>query len=206
VPASLPTLRHDDVNSAGGCPPRLFSAADCVQNDSVGVVDLLDVAGGIAPHQRHDPHPGFNGLVKATVLIGGDNQIAAKRTIGERLRLANHVSGGSGPRQGHMPSAPAFETAAASWGTADIGAWTIGCSIPSSSQTGVRTNTTDPFAPARSASNQLDVDPSGQRRQVVGPDMAFRDAVTFEVAVAGLCQLGAVWPQHWVTARTTRRR
>jgi len=36
-----------------------------------------------------------------------------------------------------MPSPPAFETAAASSGTADIGAWTIGCSMPSSSQTGV---------------------------------------------------------------------
>ena len=99
MPASLPTLRHDDINSAGDCPPRLFSAADRVQNDSVGVVDLLDVAGGISPHQRHDPHTGFQGLVKATVLIGVENQIAAKRTIGERRRLTNHVSGGSGPRQ-----------------------------------------------------------------------------------------------------------
>ena len=39
-----------------------------------------------------------------------------------------------------MPSAPAFETAAASSATADMGAWTMGCSIPSSSQTGVRTS------------------------------------------------------------------
>src|SRR5271168_3181630 len=54
----------------------------------------------------------------------------------------------------NMPSAPAFETSAASWGTADIGACTIGCSIPSTSQTGVRTDTTYPFAPARRASNQ----------------------------------------------------
>ena len=39
-----------------------------------------------------------------------------------------------------MPSAPAFETAAASRGTAGppIGAWTIGCSMPSRSQSGVR--------------------------------------------------------------------
>ena len=36
-----------------------------------------------------------------------------------------------------MPSAPAFETAAASRGTATIGARTIGCSIPSNSHTGV---------------------------------------------------------------------
>ena len=70
-----------------------------MQDDSVGVVDLLDVAGGISPKQRHDPQTGFKGLVKTTVLIGGENQIAAKRTIGECRRLANHVSGGSGPRQ-----------------------------------------------------------------------------------------------------------
>jgi hypothetical protein len=71
-----------------------------VQNDSVGVVDLLDVASGISPHERHDPHTGFKGLVETTMLIGGENQIAAERTIGERRRLANHVSGGSGPGQG----------------------------------------------------------------------------------------------------------
>ena len=44
----------------------------------------------------------------------------------------------------NIPSTPAFETAAASSGTADIGAWTIGCSIPSSSQTGVRIASTYP--------------------------------------------------------------
>src|ERR1035438_1139955 len=38
-----------------------------------------------------------------------------------------------------MPSAPAFETAAASGGMAAMGAWTIGCSIPSISHTGVLT-------------------------------------------------------------------
>ena len=43
-----------------------------------------------------------------------------------------------------MPSAPAFETAAASRGTATMGAMTIGCSIPSNSHTGVRTA----FAPS----------------------------------------------------------
>jgi hypothetical protein len=42
--------------------------------------------------------------------------------------------------------------------------------------------------------------------QVAGPDVAFRDAVMFEVAVAGLCQSSAGLAQHWVTARTTRRR
>ena len=43
-----------------------------------------------------------------------------------------------------MPSAPAFETAAASRGTATMGARTIGCSIPSNSHTGVLTA----FAPS----------------------------------------------------------
>ena len=38
-----------------------------------------------------------------------------------------------------MPSAPAFETAAAAWGMSTMGAWTIGCSIPSISHTGVLT-------------------------------------------------------------------
>jgi hypothetical protein len=65
-----------------------------------------------------------------------------------------------------MPSAPGFETAAASWGTADIGAWTIGCSIPSRSQTGVRTNITYLFAPTPAPATSLHVDPSRQHRRI----------------------------------------
>ena len=54
----------------------------------------------------------------------------------------------------NVPSPPAFETAAASSATADIGACTIGCSIPSNSQTGVRTWTTCLFNTTRRASIQ----------------------------------------------------
>jgi len=70
-----------------------------VQNDSVRLVNLLDVAGGISPKQRDDPHTRFEGLIEPTVLVGVEDQIAAKRAIGERSRLTDHVSGGSGPRQ-----------------------------------------------------------------------------------------------------------
>ena len=80
------------------------------------------------------------------MLIGGENQIAAEGPIGERRRLANHVPGRMDHVSVTMPSPPAFETAAASSGTATIAARTIGCSIPSSSQTGVRTIATYPFA------------------------------------------------------------
>jgi hypothetical protein len=58
----------------------------------------------------------------------------------------------------NMPSAPAFETAAASSGTADIGACTIGSSIPSNSQTGVRTTTTYPVAPIEAPATGIGVD------------------------------------------------
>ena len=99
VPASLPALRHDDINSAVDRSPRFFCAADGVQNDSVGIVDLFDVAGGISEEQRHDTHSGFKGLVKATMLVGVENQIASEGTIGKRRRLTNHVSGRIRPRQ-----------------------------------------------------------------------------------------------------------
>jgi hypothetical protein len=42
TPHVPPALRHDDINSAGGRPPRLFSAADRLQDDPVGLVDFLD--------------------------------------------------------------------------------------------------------------------------------------------------------------------
>jgi hypothetical protein len=51
-------------------------------------------------------------------------------------------------------------------GTADIGAWTIGCSIPSSSQTGVRIDTTHPFVPVTAPATGLDADLYDQRWQI----------------------------------------
>jgi hypothetical protein len=57
-----------------------------------GVVDLLDVTAGITQEQRHDPQAGVKGLVKATVTIFGENEVAAKRPRGQRRRLPNHGS------------------------------------------------------------------------------------------------------------------
>jgi hypothetical protein len=139
VSTGLPTLRHDDVDSGGDCSPGLFGAADRVQDDSVGIVDLLDVGAGIAPKQRHDPQTSFQGFVEATVLVGGENEIPAKGRSVSAIVSRTTSPAGADHANANMPSAPAFETAAASSGTADIGAWTIGCSMPSSSQTGVRT-------------------------------------------------------------------
>ena len=61
-----------------------------------------------------------------------------------------------------MPSAPALETAAASRGTAAIGAWTIGFSIPSSSPSEVLMSSGVP-APLRYDSYEVGVD-CGERR------------------------------------------
>ena len=87
------------------------------------------------------------------MLIGGENQIAAEGTIGERRRSRTTSPAGSDHVSVTMPSPPAFETAAASSGTATIAAKTIGCSIPSSSQTGVRTTATYPLDPGRPPPN-----------------------------------------------------
>src|SRR5271165_6606927 len=53
-----------------------------------------------------------------------------------------------------MPSAPAFETAAASLGTAAMGAWTIGRSIPSKLHTGVVMSLGVPAGPAGDTSQR----------------------------------------------------
>jgi hypothetical protein len=44
---SLPTLRHDNINPAGDGSARLLGAADRGQDESVGIVDLVDVAGRV---------------------------------------------------------------------------------------------------------------------------------------------------------------
>lgn len=82
VASGLPALCHDDISTAADGPPRLFGTADRLQKERVGIVDLVDVVTWIPPHQRHDPKAGVESLFEATVLIGGDDQIAAERSVG----------------------------------------------------------------------------------------------------------------------------
>jgi hypothetical protein len=79
VPASLPALRNNDVHSAGDRLPRLLGAADRVHNDSPSTMHPLDVTARIAPNERHDPQASLKSLVGATVLILGEDKVAANR-------------------------------------------------------------------------------------------------------------------------------
>ena len=101
VPAGLPTLRNDDVHSTSDCAPRFLGAADRVHDKPSGVMHQLDVALGIAEDERHDPQTSRKGLIDSMVLIGGENEVAAKRTIGQRCRFTNQISGIVGPPQPH---------------------------------------------------------------------------------------------------------
>jgi hypothetical protein len=56
-------------------------------------VHRLDVAAGIPPDKRDDPQAGFEGLVKATVVIFGEDEVAAERSRGQRRCLTNDGSG-----------------------------------------------------------------------------------------------------------------
>jgi hypothetical protein len=93
VPAGLPALRNDHVHAGRDCPPRLVCTADRVHNDSPGVMHLLDVAARITQKERHDPQAGLKSLVKATVMIFGENEVAAKRPSGQRRCLTDDGSG-----------------------------------------------------------------------------------------------------------------
>jgi len=61
----------------------------------------LDIAAWIPQHKRDDPQAGFEGLVKATVMIFGENEVAAERPRGKRRRLSNDGSGVCRPRERH---------------------------------------------------------------------------------------------------------
>ncbi len=93
VPAGLPALRDDHVRAGRDGPPCFLGGADRVQDNPPGVVDLLDVAAGIPPEKRHDPQPGLESRVKATVLILGQDEVAAERPRGQRRRLPDHGTG-----------------------------------------------------------------------------------------------------------------
>ena len=66
--------------------------------------------------KRDDPQAGLEGLVKAAVTIFGENKVAAERPRGQRRRLTDQAPTSADHVSVTMPSAPAFETAAASPG------------------------------------------------------------------------------------------
>jgi hypothetical protein len=101
VPARLPALRNDDVHSTCDCAAGFLGAADRVQNKPCGVMHHVDIALGTAPEERHDPQTGRKSLVDPTVLVRGENEVAAKRSIGQCCRFANHIAGVIGPPEPH---------------------------------------------------------------------------------------------------------
>ena len=97
-PASQPCATITSTPDADR-PPGLLGGADRVQDDSPGVVHALDVAAGI-PHMNETiRNPAVQGLVQATVVIFGENEVAAERPRGQRRRLTNDRSDVIGPRQ-----------------------------------------------------------------------------------------------------------
>jgi hypothetical protein len=64
-------------------------------------VHRLDVAAGIPPHERDDPQAGLKVLVKATVVIFGEYEVAAERPRGQRRRITHDGSGVIGPGERH---------------------------------------------------------------------------------------------------------
>ena len=105
VTAGLPTLRNDDVRSRSDCASGFLGAADRMHDKPVGVVHQVDVAAGIAEDEGHDPQAGGKGLIDSTVLIGGENEVAGKRPVGEACRCTNHIFGVVGPRQSQAAEA-----------------------------------------------------------------------------------------------------
>ena len=92
-PPAFPALRDDHVRAGCDGPPCFLGSADRVHDNAPGVVDLLDVAAGITPEKRDDPQAGLKGLVKPTVVIFGENEVAAERPRGQRRRLTNDRAG-----------------------------------------------------------------------------------------------------------------
>ena len=59
----------------------------------------VDIAIGIAQQKRDDPQTSGKRLIESTVLIRGESEVAAKRTIGQRRRFTDHIPGVVGPPQ-----------------------------------------------------------------------------------------------------------
>ena len=126
VPAGLPALRDDHVDPSPDRAPRLLSTPDRVHHKPPGVVHHADIAVGVAQQKRHDPQTSSKGLIDSMVLIGAEHKIAGKRPVSQRCRVTHQSAASSAHHSDTLPSAPAFETAAGSRGSADNGASTIG--------------------------------------------------------------------------------
>jgi hypothetical protein len=72
-----------------------------MHDEPSGVVHQVDVALGIPEYERHDPQAGRKGLIDSTVLIRIESEVAAKRTIGQRCRFTDQISGIVDPPQPH---------------------------------------------------------------------------------------------------------
>jgi hypothetical protein len=99
VAASLPTLRNNDVHATSHCAPGFLGAANRVHDKRSGVMHRVDVAAGIAEEERHAAQASRKGLIDSTVLIGGKNEVAGKRSVGEGCRFTNHNPCVLRPRQ-----------------------------------------------------------------------------------------------------------
>ena len=105
MPARLPTLGDDHIHPNRDGPLRLVSTADGVHNNPAGVVDGRHIVSRIGPHERHDPQSSVEGLIKSTVVVRGQDEVAPKRPIGESCRFTDYISGVVGPRQRHHAEA-----------------------------------------------------------------------------------------------------
>jgi hypothetical protein len=76
----------------GSVSVAAIGSADRVHDNPPGVVHALDVAAGITHEKRDNAQAGVKGLVKATVTIFGENEVAAERPRGQRRRLPDHGS------------------------------------------------------------------------------------------------------------------
>ena len=138
-PPAFPALRDDHVHAGRDCPPGLLGAADRGHDDSPGGVHRLDVAVRISPEKRDDPQAGVKGLVKATVVIFGENEVAAERRVVSAAVSRTTRSASSDQRQHHHAERAGIRDRRGQPGKSQP--WAPGRSVvhPSISHTGVRT-------------------------------------------------------------------
>jgi hypothetical protein len=144
VPAFFPSLRNDDVGTGGSGRSALVGGTHRREHNCPGIAGLANDSACINPKERDDAHPAVSTDASRSRWSHARPRLTPNgRSVRSRVSsTTGAISSGGVHVSGSIPSAPAFEAAAANVGVTapPIGARTTGTSMPTRSHSGVRTD------------------------------------------------------------------
>jgi hypothetical protein len=97
VPAGLPALGNDHIDSTADCASRLLGTCHRVQHETSGIMQTANVGRWVAPVNETMRSPASGASGRRALLIPGENEIPTEGAICQRFCLDDHRSDVSDP-------------------------------------------------------------------------------------------------------------